>query len=123
VPTAKEAPEKVLKEVGKAGDVEASTTVSRDGLLIVAGFAHRSFGAETFVAMTATMLGAAETAISELDKGVPDRVIVESKEAKIIASGAGPKASLVVMASPDAELGLILVEMAKAREKIKALVS
>jgi hypothetical protein len=120
--TTKELMEKVLKDISKAGDVEASAVVSRDGLLMAADFEHHSFSAETFAAMTATMLGAAETAISELKRGVPDRVIVESKEAKVIAAGAGPKALLVVMASPEAGLGLILVEMEKAREKIRALV-
>jgi hypothetical protein len=50
-------------------------------------------------------------------------VIVESKEAKVIAAGAGPKALLVVMTSPEAGLGLILVEMAKAGRKVKELLS
>ena len=71
--------------------------------------------------MTATMLGAAETATSELGKGIPDRVIVEGKEGKIIATGAGPKALLVVMTNPKANLGLVLLEMSKASEKIREL--
>jgi hypothetical protein len=119
--TTKEALEKVLKDIGRVGDVEASAVVGRDGLLMAADSAHHSFTAETFAAMTATMLGAAETAIAELDRGIPDRVIVESKEAKVIAAGAGPKALLVVMTSPEAGLGLILVEMAKAGRKVKEL--
>ena len=115
-----EALEKVLTDLGHTGDVEASALVSRDGLLIASDI-PRSVHAETFAAMSATMLGAAETAISELEKGVPDRVIVESKKGKVITTGAGSKALLVVMTPPEAGLGLVLVEMEKAADKIKGL--
>jgi len=112
--------EKILKDLKAAGDIEASAIVSRDGLLIAADISQ-NVNAEAFAAMTATMLGAAETATSELGKGIPDRVIVEGKEGKIIATGAGPKALLVVMTTPRANLGLVLLEMSKASEKVKEL--
>ncbi|MEE8167658.1 MAG: roadblock/LC7 domain-containing protein [Candidatus Hydrothermarchaeales archaeon] len=116
----KEDLEKVLAQIKRVGDIEASAVVSRDGLLMASDIPSGIHG-ETFAAMSATMLGAAETAISELKKGVPDRVIVESKEGKVIATGAGSKALLVVMTTPEAGLGLILVEMEKASEKVKGL--
>ncbi len=112
--------EKILKDLKAVGDIEASAIVSRDGLLIAADISQ-NINAEAFAAMTATMLGAAETATSELGKGIPDRVIVEGKEGKIIATGAGPKALLVVMTNPRANLGLVLLEMSKASERIKEL--
>jgi len=110
--------EKVLIDLKRTGDVEASAIVSRDGLLMASDI-PKSVHADTFAAMSATMFGAAETAVSELKKGLPDRVIVESKEGKVIATGAGPKALLVVMTSPKAGLGLILVNVAKAADKVK----
>lgn len=116
----KETLEGVLKDLKSAGDVEAGAVVSRDGLLIAEDISS-DVNADSFAAMTATMLGAAETATSELRKGNPDRVIVEGKDGKIIATGAGFKALLVAMASPDANLGLILLEMSKASNKIKGL--
>ena len=112
--------EKVLKDLKDVGDVEASAIVSRDGLLIAADLSPH-VNAEAFAAMTATMLGAAETATSELGMGIPDRVIVEGKMGKIVAVGAGPKALLVVMTNPKASLGLILLEIGKASERIKEL--
>ena len=118
--TTKEMLDKALADLTRMGDVEASAIVSRDGLLMASDIPE-GIHAETFAAMTATMLGAAETVVSELKKGVPDRVIVESKEAKIVATGAGQKALLVVMTSPAAGLGLILVEMEKSAEKVKGL--
>jgi len=114
----KEMLEKILKDLRAVGDVDASAIVSRDGLLIAADI-PQNINAEAFAAMTATMLGAAETATSELGRGVPDRVIVEGGEGKIIAAGAGSKALLVVMTNPKANLGLILLEMSKASEKVK----
>ena len=118
--TTKEMLDKVLSDFSKMGDIEASAIVSRDGLLMASNIPE-GIHAETFAAMTATMLGAAETVVAELKKGVPDRVIVESKEAKLVATGAGAKALLVVMTAPAAGLGLILVELEKAAEKVKGL--
>ncbi|MDI6888231.1 MAG: roadblock/LC7 domain-containing protein [Methanocellales archaeon] len=112
--------EKVLTDLGRTGDIEASAIVSRDGLLMASDI-PKSVHADTFAAMSATMLGAAETAILELKKGIPDRVIVESRKGKVITIGAGPKALLVVMTPPEAGLGLILVNMEKAADKIKGL--
>ncbi len=120
--TTKEMFEKVLNDLSATGDVEASAIVSRDGLLMASNIST-SVQAETFAAMSATMLGAAETAVTELGKGKVDRVIAESKEIKIIVSGAGPNALLVLMARPTAALGLILVEMDKAVKKISSIMS
>lgn len=118
--TVKEMLEKVLDGLRSVGDIEASAIVSRDGLLMASDMAS-GINAETFAAMTATMLGAAETAATELGRGLPDRIIVESEETKLIAIGTGPKALLVVMTSPEAGLGLILIELAKAADKIKMI--
>ena len=112
---------KVLVDLGKVGEIEASAIATRDGLLMSADM-HTRGDPEMFVAMSATMLGAAETASSELNKGIPNRVIVESDDGKLICVGAGPKALLVVMTAPEAGLGLVLVEMVKAAEKIRKLI-
>lgn len=110
--------EKVLKDINNIGGVETSAVASRDGLLICSTIPRKQNG-ETFVAMSATMIGAAETATTELGKGIPERIIVETKTGKIIGTGAGPKALLIVMTKPDANLGLILIEMTKASKQIK----
>lgn len=112
--------EKILKDLKNTGGIEASAIASRDGLLIYSDVSKK-LHAETFAAMSATMVGAAETATTELGKGIPIRIIVESKDSKIIATGAGQKALLLVMTRPDASLGLILIEVAKSSEKIKEI--
>jgi hypothetical protein len=118
--TIKEKLERILSDLERVGDIEASAVVSRDGLLMASDIPE-NVHAETFAAMAATMLGAAETAVSELKKGVSERVIVESKLGKIITKGAGSKALLVVMTRPEAKLGLILMETERAAEKIKSM--
>jgi len=110
----------ILKEINETGGIEASAIASRDGLLICTTLSDQH-QAEIFVAMAATMMGAAETASAELRKGIPEIIIVESKTGKIIGTGAGPKALLLVMTGSDANLGLVLFEMKKASEKIKHL--
>jgi len=112
--------DKLISELKKSGGVEACAAVSRDGLLIRSSMQKEQF-AESFAAMSATMLGAAETASTELGKGVPNRVIVESTQGRLIAVGAGPKALLVVIVSPEAGLGLILLELDKTAKKLKEL--
>ncbi len=109
----------VLLDLKRIGNIEASAVVSRDGLVIASDLND----GEVFAAMSATMVGAAETATSELKKGAPNRVIVESKDGKLIATGAGPKAILVVLTSNEMGLGLVLVEMSKASEKIRELIA
>ncbi len=112
----------VLVELNRGGTAYASAVVSRDGLLMASAMPE-DLDAETFAAMTATMVGAAETAFSELKRGVAERVIVEGGRAKIVAMGAGREALLVTMAEPDVTLGLLLHQMGKAAEKIKKILS
>ncbi len=113
---AKENIEKILKDLNNIKGIEAAAAVTRDGILMNSTMAK---SAETFAAMSATMFGAARIAAIEFGKGIPNRVIVETKNGKLIAAGAGTKALLVVMARNDSSLGEILFEMTKASEKIK----
>jgi predicted regulator of Ras-like GTPase activity (Roadblock/LC7/MglB family) len=110
--------DKVLMDLKNIGGVEASAAASRDGLLLNAKMPTEHY-TETVAAMSATMLCAAETAITELGKDLPMRVIVELKHGKIIAAGAGSQAFLILVTSPDAGLGLIVVELEKASKKVK----
>jgi len=118
----------LLEKLEQEGDVEYATLVTRDGLLIASGSNGESedssfmripagipisseINGENFAAMSATMLGAAETAISELKRGTVEGVTAEGEQTKLITTGAGPNAVLVTMVDKDANLGLIPVEM------------
>ncbi|MCX9009715.1 MAG: roadblock/LC7 domain-containing protein [Candidatus Methanoperedens sp.] len=114
--------DKILADLKKVGGVEACAAASRDGLLI-RGLLQKEQFAESIAAMSATMLGAAETATIEFGKGIPYRVIVESEQGRLIAVGAGPKALLIVIVNSDTGLGLILLELEKAAARLKELLS
>jgi hypothetical protein len=113
--------EEVLRQLKTIGGVESSAVVTRDGLL-VASDVSTDVDAETFAAMSASMVGSAETAITEVKAGTTARVIVETDNSKMIALGAGAKALLVVLTKRDVPLGLILLKAGDAARKISGLV-
>ncbi len=112
--------DRVLAELKNTGGVEASIAASRDGLLIRGNMPKENFLA-SLAAMSATMLGAAETATAQAEKGLPTRIIVESEYGRLMIAGAGPKALLIVLANCNSSLGLILVELDKSAKKLKEL--
>lgn len=114
--------DEVLKELKAVGGIESSAVITRDGLL-VASDTSQDVDAETFAAMSASMAGAAETAIIEIKGGPAARVIVESEKSKLITLGAGPKVLLVVLTKRDAALGLVLLKLGEAARKIGGIIT
>ena len=112
--------DKILTDLKRSGDINGCAVVSRDGLLIASNIPVHIDGG-TLAAMTATIVGTAETSTSELTSGVPDKIIVESSEGKLVITGAGSNALLVCTTKVDAGLGLVILEMERATEKIKSI--
>jgi predicted regulator of Ras-like GTPase activity (Roadblock/LC7/MglB family) len=108
----------LLDGIENTEHVEESAIASRDGLIICSK-CQKKYYIETVVAMSAILYKSAETASSGIGKEIPDRVIVESKKGKIITTGAGEKAILIVITKPDVCLVSVLNEIEKASEKIK----
>ncbi len=117
MPTKKEKLTEILQNLRKMGDIQGSSVTSRDGLVIASDLS-KDVDEETFAAMSAAMQGAAETAVSELKQGNLNQIIVDAVKGKIITISAGEKAILVILANPDINLGLILLETGKASGKI-----
>jgi predicted regulator of Ras-like GTPase activity (Roadblock/LC7/MglB family) len=91
--------EEILDEMRSIPSVYEVTVVSRSGMHI-AGDAPKGVHLETFVAMSAILLGAAETATAEL-KDKLQFVSVELGRGKMVLLSAGPRALLVVTSSKD----------------------
>ena len=108
----------ILKELNAKNSVEGSAAITRDGLMI-ASVLPEDVDGQILAAMAATMTGAAETAVSEIKRGLAEKVIVESKQGKLLTTGAGPNAILVALTRADVNLGLVLLGMKKAAEKIE----
>ncbi len=114
--------DKLLADLKNVGGVEACAAASRDGLLIRAVMQKELF-VDSLAAMSATILGAAETATTQVEKGVPNRVIVETDYGRLVVVGAGPKALLILLAGQDTGLGLILLELEKSAMKLKEILA
>lgn len=111
----------ILAELQKAVGPDAAAIVSRDGILLASKIPETVHG-ETFAIMSATMLGAAITAHSELGKATPVRVVVESEDGCSVVCGAGTDSLLVVtMKESMIKIAAHLAEIDRAAEKIKAL--
>ena len=114
--------DKLLADLKNVGGVMACAAASRDGLLIRSLIPNEQY-VESLAAMSATMLGAAETATTHVEMGIPTRVIVESDNGKLIIVGAGPKALLILLANRNSGLGLILLELDKSAQKLKEILT
>ncbi|HEX9907199.1 MAG TPA: roadblock/LC7 domain-containing protein [Thermoplasmata archaeon] len=91
--------EKILDELRAQPSIYEATVISRSGMHI-SGDAPKGVHLETYVAMSAILLGAAETATAEL-KDKLQNVCVELARSKMLLVSAGPRALLVVTASKD----------------------
>lgn len=108
----------ILGELNNNPNVESSVVVSRSGMHI-AGQAPAGVHLETFVAMSAILLGSAETAISEL-KGDLENVFVELDRSRIIIESAGNKALLVVVTSSKDGFSSLIPQVKKAGSDLAA---
>ena len=106
----------ILEELDNDSNIVNSMVVSRSGMHI-AGQAPPGAHIETFVAMSAILLGSAETAITDL-KGELENVLVELDRSRIIIESAGNKALLVVTTNTKENLGPLVAQIKKAASDI-----
>ncbi len=107
-----------LKETG----VDSSVIISRDGVIIESDMPGSPEENESFAAMAAALLGAAETATSELRQGVPRRVIMEAGDRRIVEVGAGPVALLVALVNAGPQFSTVLKEIDRAAHEVRGIV-
>ncbi len=109
--------EAILHEIEGAEGVEEALLVSRNGTYI-AGTVPKGVHVETFAAMFAILLGAAENSTSEL-KEVLDNVVINLEMTKIVIVHGGPKALLVLRMPKVADSHLIKKGMEKYIARIE----
>ncbi|MEM3396443.1 MAG: roadblock/LC7 domain-containing protein [Thermoplasmata archaeon] len=109
----------VVKTLKISTGAIAVAVVSRDGLVIAAEMPPGVY-TETFAIMCATILGASITATSELKRATPERIVIESSDTRTIILGAGKKALLICVVDSTKDLNMVLSEMQKAADAIKA---
>lgn len=111
--------ETVLAHLQEFGDIQGAAIVRKDGLMISSSLSPK-IDSRTIAAMSAAIVGTAETSAGELHLGKFPQIIVESEKGKLIAIPAGTPALLVCLVRPTGNLGLVLLEMGRASEKISA---
>ncbi|MCI4324658.1 MAG: roadblock/LC7 domain-containing protein [Thermoplasmata archaeon] len=96
----------------------AAALVSRDGLVLYADVPAGVY-TETFAIMCATILGAAATANTELNRAPPEKIVIEGNDSKTIIVGSGKKALLVAVVDQSADATRVLAEVGKVAELLK----
>ena len=91
--------ETILHEIETSEGIQDAILVSRNGTYI-AGTVPKAVHVETFAAMFAILLGAAENSTSELNE-VLDNVVINLETSKMVIVHCGPKA-LIVLHMPKA---------------------
>ena len=94
--------EECLSDLEGYPGVNEAVLISRSGMHI-AGNVPDGAHAETYVAMFAILLGAAETAISELKERL-DAVLINLEESKVMVVNNGPKALYVLRLAGDVDI-------------------
>ncbi len=109
----------VIKDLKSRINGVAAALVSRDGLVLYADVPTGVY-TETFAIMCATILGAAATANTELNRSPPERIVVDGPDSKTIIVGSGKKALLVAVVDQTADGQRVLAEVVKVADMLKA---
>ncbi len=94
-------------------DIEASAIVSVDGLTIASALPG-DVEEDRVSAMSAAMLSLGERIAQELGRGILDQVYIRGESGYVVLMSVGEEAVLTVLASKNAKLGLIFLDMRRA---------
>ncbi len=109
--------ESILKEIEALEGVHSAVLVGRSGQYL-AGTIPEGATPDTFVAMFAILVGAAETASSEMKERL-DTVILTMEASKNVVVNDGPKAIFVLRTRKDADLGRIKAHLERFSRRIE----
>jgi predicted regulator of Ras-like GTPase activity (Roadblock/LC7/MglB family) len=111
---------KILQELIKSAGLEGASLVSADGLPI-SSVLKPGMEEDRIAAMSAAILSLGERVAEELAKGALEQITIKGSNGYVILTGVGTDAVMVVLADNNAKLGLLLMEIKKAQEKLKQL--
>lgn len=94
--------------------------VSRDGLPVLMRF-KRSIQEDTFSAMVAALLGAAEAALQEMAAASIASALIETKEMRLLVAGIDDTHLLVAAAPASVDAGRLRTAAEQARVALQAI--
>lgn len=103
-----------------SGDVEAAAIVSVDGLSI-ASLLPTGTEEDRVSAMSAAMQSLGERISNELGRGMLQQVYVKGENGYVILTSVGDEAVLTVLARKEARLGLIFLDIGRAKQDLENL--
>ncbi|TFG07324.1 hypothetical protein EU538_08950 [Candidatus Thorarchaeota archaeon] len=106
----------VIRDFETVPGVEGAALVSQDGLMISSALPESE--QERVAAISAAILSLGEKATSELDRGTLREIYVKGENGYTLMTSVGPDALLLVLAKPDAQLGLIFVDMKRMSDNL-----
>ena len=113
--------EGALKEMSRADpQIIASAIVRTDGL-VLASVLPRNADEGIVGAMSAAVLNIGNRSVNELERGSLDKVIISASKGDIIICEVGSSTLLSAITNPDSNLGLVLLEMRRASQKIQEI--
>ncbi len=110
--------QRILEELIKGTGLEGAVLVSADGLPISAVLKPGT-EEDRVAAMSAAILSLGEKVAEELSKGLLEQITIKGVEGYIVLTGIGQDAVLTVLASNEAKLGLLLMEIKRAQDQLK----
>jgi len=108
--------ERTLSELNKTPGVIGSFVVAADGIIVASDFATE-LNEEMIGALTSSIINATEKATKKMEQGDLVSFIVETDRNKLFFNSTR-SGFLVCVASPDANLGLVRIEMRAASIKL-----
>ena len=102
-------------------DIQASALVSVDGLIIASALPG-SVEEDRVSAMSAAMLSLGERISIELRRGDLDQVYIRGDDGYVMLTSVGQDAVLTVMASVNAKLGLIFLDIKRTADALSELI-
>ena len=102
-------------------DIQASAVVSIDGLIIASALPG-SIEEDRVSAMSAAMLSLGERISIELRRGDLDQVYIRGDNGYVMLTSVGQDAVLTVMASVNAKLGLIFLDIKRTADKLSEMI-
>lgn len=102
------------------GEISAGAIVSVQGLPIASQLPRNS-NEGIVSAMTAALTSVSVRACEELERGNMKRLIVEGDAGIFICQNAGQNSILTILATPDAKLGMLYLDLEKYCAKIAGI--
>jgi predicted regulator of Ras-like GTPase activity (Roadblock/LC7/MglB family) len=112
----------ILTRLAGQEGVTGAALVSRDGLCL-RSVGKSDLSRETFSAMSATVMGAAEIALRELDGGPARSIVASTEHVMFVVVGASRELLVVVSASADTAVAPLVSSVERAAIELAKAIS